>query len=206
MSIYRFNRDFSYDFSISPQGYNYNSMTKKEAEEHFNWFLNIIPFRIAYLNSFCGDSVKLDYSYESLIDLWKFFLNIAKIERIPHQIRKELTEKHSKFGDSFIGTHQLSVSTEYLVKDIGIYLSEVFKKTSCEIYWHFSIKPKSYFFVNRPMLAGFVDISFNPPFLCECDPIHLVGVQAAKLLRNGSNIYDLYNVALIWKQNIRCCR
>ena len=203
MSIDRFKKDFPYDFSISPQGYDYCSMTEKDAEEHFYWFLANVPLRIKYLNSFCAGSVKLDFSYESLIDLWKFFLSIAKIEVIPEDIRKELQKKYSSFGDDFVGTHRLSTSTEYLVRDIGIYLSEVFKKTSSKIYWSFSISPKSYFFVNRPMLAGFVDTNFDPPFLCECDPIHLVGVQASKLLSCDHDKNDLYNMALVWKEKIK---
>jgi len=199
----RFKQDFSYDFSISPQGYNYSMMTEHDAESHFNWFLNNISSRIKYLQSFCPDNIKLDYSYESLIDLWAFFLNIARTEKIPKNKYNELQKKYSALGDDFIGVRQLTVATEYLARDIGIYLSEIFKKTSSDVYWHFSVKPKSYFFVNRPMLAGFVDTDFDPPFLCECDPVHLVGVQASKLLDCQSNIYDLYNIALVWKEKIR---
>ena len=200
MTEERFKRDFSYDFDISPQGYNYALMTVCEAEEHFRWFLNTVPSRIEYLNYFCSDSVVLDFSYESLISLWEFFLTTARVEKMPIERVKELQKQYSAFGDNFIGTQQLSTATEYLVKDIGIYLSEVLKKTSSKIFWHYSTKPKSYFFVNRPMLTGFVDRSFNPPFLCECDPIHLVGVQASKLLNGNEDACDLYNMALVWKE------
>lgn len=200
MSIRRFKQDFLYDYAIPPYGFDYQTMTKKEAEEHFNWFLAEIPNRINYLESFCGNKVNLDFSYESLIDLWKFFLSVGRTEPIPKDELKELRTQFKAFGDDFVGTEQLSVSTEYLVRDIGIYLSEVYKKNSPEIYWHFTTKPKSYFFVNRPMLTGFVDNNYNPPYKCECDPIHMVGVQAVGLLDGSSDVYDLYNMAVAWKK------
>ena len=53
------------------------------------------------------------------------------------------------------------------------------------------------------MLAGFVDCRFDSPFSCECDPIHLVGVQASSLLRSSSKKDDLYNMALVWKDKIK---
>lgn len=128
MSIRRFKQDFLYDYAIPPYGFDYQTMTKKEAEEHFNWFLAEIPNRINYLESFCGNKVNLDFSYESLIDLWKFFLSVGRTEPIPKDELKELRTQFKAFGDDFVGTEQLSVSTEYLVRDIGIYLSEVYKK------------------------------------------------------------------------------
>ncbi len=200
MSIGRFMKDFKYDFCVSPQGFDYHTMTAKEAEEHFNWFLENIDGRIEYLKAFCG--IDLDFSYESLIRLWEWFLKKARVEKIPHRKLKALREQYTAFGDDFVGKHQLSVSTEYLVRDIGIYLSEVFKRTSANIQWGFSTELKSYFFVNRPMLMGFVDKKYAPPFSCECDPIHLTRIQAVKLLDHSDSIYDLYNVAMKWKENI----
>ncbi len=199
----RFKRDFLYNFSISPQGYDYYSMTACETEEHFHWFLNSIPSRIEYLNYFCGNSVTLDFSYESLIGLWKFFLTTARVEKIPRERLKELRKAYAAFGNDFVGTRQLSVATEYFLKDIGIYLSEVFKKDSPQLFWHYSTNPKSYFFVNRPMLAGFLDYDCDPPFPCEMDPIHMAGVQAAKLLDNRADMYDLYNMTHIWRKKIQ---
>ncbi len=202
MSIDRFEQDFSYDFCISPQGYDYSLMTEKDAEEHFDWFLANIPSRIKYLESFCK-GIELDFTYESLIDLWIFFLDVARTEIIPRKRYNELRKKYSAFGEGFVGDRQLSVATEYFVRDIGIYLSEIFKRNSSKIYWRFTVRPKSYFFVNRPMLAGFVDCRFDSPFSCECDPIHLVGVQASSLLRSSSKKDDLYNMALVWKDKIK---
>lgn len=198
----RFKNDFIYDYCISPQGFDYYSMNKEEADEHFTWFLSKIDERIEYLKSFyfedTGKTDSLDFSYDSLIELWKWFLDKAIVEEMPKDKYKIQQKQYEAFGQDFISKYQLSVSTEYLIRDIGIYLSEIFKKSSPKIQWHYSTKPKTYFFVNRPMLFGFVNTKYKPPFPCECDPIHLTQVQASKLLDKTGNANDLYNVAVKW--------
>ncbi len=196
----RFKRDFRYDYLVSPRGFDYQSMTKDEAKEHFEWFLKNAENRVEYLKRFCKDSCLLDYSYESLVPLWELFLNRSHIEKIPKRKLKELKAQYEAFGDDFAATHQLSVSTEYLIRDIGIYLAEIFKRTSDDIYWRLADKPKTYFFVNRPMLAGFVDENYDPTYQCEMDPIHMVRIQALKVIDKTASKRDLYDLAMKWRK------
>lgn len=54
--------------------------TPQEVEAYFQWFIGIRLQRIAYLQAYLG--VALDYSIDSLIDIWSWFLSIAEIEKL----------------------------------------------------------------------------------------------------------------------------
>lgn len=60
----------------------FSVMSKTEAEEYYEWFLSIIPQRIELLQEnveLSGSHVQLDFSQDSLISLWEWF--IPRIEQ-----------------------------------------------------------------------------------------------------------------------------
>lgn len=162
-----------------------------------------IPCRIAYISRFCADELgvpvsKMDRSPESLQLLWKWFRRRAKTEPIPRKERMERRQRSPR--ELWQNQRQLTAETEYILRDIGMYLGEVFRKNHPGIYWTYYTKPKRDFFVNHPLLKGFVDRSFGAPFDAVFEPIHMAHVQAAKILNGKSADNDLYNLYLWWAE------
>ncbi len=125
----RFKNDVKYDILVSPFGYDYYNMTPKEATANFEWFLSIIPERMDYFRNRCSNDLRisvdlLDYSAESLILVWRWFLSVARMEKTPKDILKKMREGAELFGDSFINQKQFTVSSQFMMRDIGIYVGQ----------------------------------------------------------------------------------
>lgn len=130
---------------------------------------------------------KINLSPESLILVWKWFLKVAQIRKASKGELRRLKEELSIFPESFQehvvkdSSKELTIVKEYILRDIGMYIGEVFNKEYNHIKWGYYSKSKSDMFVNKPVLMGFKDTSYDPPFETEFEPIHMVGVQATKL-------------------------
>ena len=83
-----------------------------------------------------------------------------------------------------------------------MYMGEIFIRNNPILYWGYFTEPRTDISVNRPVLLGFVDSRFTPPFLPEFDPIHMVGIQAANIWDNTQNENDLLNLYYKWKKFI----
>lgn len=79
--------------------------------------------------------------------------------------------------------------------DDGILIETLF-------YWTYYTKPRRDFFVNHPLLKGFVDRTFGHPFEAVFEPIHMAHVQAAKILSKKSTDADLLNIYKIWAEKM----
>lgn len=202
-----------YNILIPPINKPIEEFTPSEAGSFFEWFNKQIPYRIEYLRECCAEYNKIsknriDLSPESLVLIWKWFLEIAETERTPEHKLKNLAATYSEHTDFFqeylINQEkvQFSLQTEYILRDIGMYIGQVFVENNPTIYWGYYTTPKSDFFVNRPVLLGFVDNRFNPPFKTEFEPIHMVGVQAANIWDHTQKKEDLLNLYLTWNKFI----
>ena len=162
---------------ISPIQKPFVDFTKKEAQEYFVWFLDNIDDRCNYLISKVSDGLKIpidriDYSVESLKIIWKWFLGIAEISKKSHVLLdKAQPLKNYSFLRDFLNkdAFELSVFTQYVIRDIGMYLGKVLKTNYPILEWTFKTKPKNYVSVNEPLLIGFVDDnpSYPKPFYPE---------------------------------------
>ena len=164
-------------------------LSEKEAADFFEWFIENIPARIGYVSKMCATELgvpieKMDCSPESLILLWKWFRRRAKLETAGS------------------GQKQLSLETEYILRDIGMYLGETFRRNIPNIYWAYYTKPARDFFVNHPLLKGFVERYLDKRFEACFEPIHMAGVQAAKLIDRSSKDTDLFAIYNLWAQKI----
>ena len=66
----------------------FHLLNKKEAQRYFDWFINIIPERIAMLRRACiedGVGDILDYTPESLVPLWRWYLDDVQIEELSRE-------------------------------------------------------------------------------------------------------------------------
>ena len=205
MSWSRFISDIKYDLLVPPLGLDFVKMTPKQSKENFDWFMQKITERTMYLINRCSKDIKaspdeLKFSPETLKIIWRWFLKTARMEKTPNDELEQMKKQFAHLGESFINKEKFTVVTEYIIRDIGMYLGQVFTVNYKNIYWDYYTKPKNDFFVNRPQLFGFVDNNYNPPFKPTFEPIHMTGVQAAKLFDNTHKETDLYDIFMKWKE------
>ena len=203
MDYERFLKDVKYDLLVPPLGLNFRSMTSKQAKKNFEWFMSIKQQRIEYLRMKCAGDLKispecLDLRAESLIYIWRWFLKTALIEKTPQDEVEEMKVKYAKFGDTWVSHEKFSVATHYIIRDIGIYLGDVFISVNGVIEWNFITKPKNYVHVNKPLLIGFIDNRYTPAFNRDFEPIASVHTQALKIIKETPNETDLYELCKKW--------
>ena len=203
----RFIKDIDYDILVPPFGLDCYGFDQKQAEGNFNWYIEKIPERIEYLKKRCAQDIgiateEITLSPESLILIWRWFLNTALIEKTPKKQLCIMRKIFSKQGEDFVSKDKLSVVTEFIVRDIGMFVGEVFVRNYPDIEWSFYTEPENDFFVNCPLLIGFEDDKYSPPYKLVFEPIHMVGVQASKLLDKTQKETDLYDIFMKWTEHI----
>ena len=198
-------RKLTYDILIPKLGKSIFQLTEEEAEAYFEWYMEQVPQRVAYVSRVCAKELhipveRLDCSPESLLLIWKWFRKRARTEP---GILSEEDKKHPAYANGmFCNKRQLTLETEYIIRDIGMYLGETLRKNLPQLYWTFYTKPKRSFFVNHPLLKGFVDTSPGAPREIEFEPIHMTGVQASKILSKKSKETDLFDIYTIWAKKM----
>lgn len=202
------NKDIEYDMDFPPTGIDYDSWDKHTADRYFKWFIEQIPIRMEYFQKRVADDLKiekllLDYSPESLITVWDWYIKVAIIEDVPAETIKRIKQSpaYNLFGESYINKEQLSLNSILIQRDIGMYLAQVFLKESPKLQWTYEHDPPSKkvknVFNNRPALTGFIGV--NHPYSFE--PIHMVGVQGISVLEGDAkkqDLFDLYNQYSEW--------
>lgn len=196
-------KKLNYDILVPKLSKHIYELNESEAAAYFEWYTNSIPERVEYISKVCAmesgiSKEKMSLTPESLIILWKWFRKRAKIE----SIIIEKGEDPIKKPGTGMKKRQLTLETEYIVRDIGMYLGETFRKNNKRIYWTYYTKPRRDFFVNYPLLKGFIDRTFGQPFEASFEPVHMVGVQAAKIIDRTAKDQDLVNLYNLWIQKV----
>ncbi|MGD7009134.1 hypothetical protein ACQCV8_13515 [Metabacillus sp. 84] len=179
----------------------FDEMTKKEAQNHFDWYTGEIPARLrllkqAYTETSEGKLEDLDLSPHSLVNLWTWFLSKIEIE---FYTADEIADKHRKLPEWLhkeVGEKKLSTATLCVAMDIGIYFGEVFVKNFNHLNWGVKFKPKSYAHVNRPVILGF---SAGKQ---EMNPSNLIHNLSLEAIEEGSENKSLYNLFKVWEEDI----
>lgn len=177
----------------------FGDMKKKQVEEYFQWYMSQIEDRIYLLKQFINqdtNSVLLNKTPESLIDLWEWFENHIEFEEKTEQdVQKELREQPEWFHEMLLqNTTRLTILTMELAEDIAIYFSETMIFNNSSVHWGYRMKPKKLDGVNRPILLGFNgDICVNPRRLVS------VCLHRSSEKKNKYELYETYN---IWVKNI----
>lgn len=190
----------------------------KEAKMYFDWYLGNLDQRCAYLREIVVQTSEvtmdaLDFTLESLRPLWAWFLEHAQVVCNDNtQLLKQVLGEGSlkpEFAKDILKTNDciLSTRTEYLVRDIGMYVGKTFvTQYPQKLSWTYKRKPKNYIHVNEPLLIGFVQTNdmkgnaLSKPFFPDFEPIHMVGVQAVRVLDNRQTIDDLYRICRLWSR------
>ena len=182
----RLERALRYEPLVPPINKPICTFTEDETKCFFDWYMQNIPNRIKYLAQQCRlpayiNSESYEWKTEHLLTIWKWFYKSVVIQ-----------------CDPITGKKKLSVMSEYMLRDIGMYMGEMFVSVFPNLHWGYYTQPKSDFFVNQPTIFGFVDYTFEPPFHFRFEPIHLVGVRGAKILRGKFVKTDLYDFFQYW--------
>ncbi len=181
-----------YEYLVPQLGKGIYQLNAEEAAAYFDAFTGKIPERVSYVSRICAKELRvpksrLDCSPDSLLPLWKWFRRRAKTAPIPSAGAEN-------------GVRQLTPETEYILRDIGIYLGETLRKNLPGIYWTYYTEPCNDFFQNHPLLKGFVDRTTGTPCPVCFEPIHKTRVQASNILTRKSGDEDLRNLYSIWAE------
>ena len=199
--------DIEYIVTFPPMGIDYDSWDKRTANNYFNWYIDQIPQRTKYLCERVSvdlniDISLLDFSPMSLNIIWGWYLKIAIIKKTDAQELEKFkkTQLYQLVGESSINYEKLSLNSLIIQRDIGMYLAEVFLRECPLLTWTFThdspSKKVKDFFNNRPQLTGFI----HDGSVVSFEPIHMVGVQASRLLNDTCETSDLYNLYELWSE------
>ena len=199
----RFKKDVQYDLLVPPLGLDFYNMTPKQAEENFKWFISKIPERMDYLRNRCAADLRipiesLDFSSESLIIVWRWFLNTARIEKTPKETLEKMKDGAKIFGESFINREQFTVATQFIMRDIGMYIGQSYVLNYPKLYWHYYTKPKNEINAKQPVIAGFYikdDFTEGDYFI---NPVSFAERSANNIFDKTQKENDVYDLFLKW--------
>ena len=172
------------------------SFTKKEAQTYLEWFLAIIPRRIAYLESQVAidlGSWQADYSRDSLAALDEWFLSKAsfrKKDSAETAVFEAQMAKSPLLGN-VISRSLYTLSDETVSKcfDVGVYLAEAIRQANPKYEWRYLLKPKRYVNYAQPILLGDQDVDTLNPRVLERKLIHSF-LNEPELYSDIFKIYD----------------
>ena len=190
---------YKYRFITLPFSKSVKDLSKEEAKQYFDWFLQQIPIRITQLNEYINRSKEYetwtpDNSPESLIQLGEWFS-----KKISSRIRTydEIQEIYSTLGKFqgviTIPNKDLSHESFSLAFDIGMYLSQVLLNNVPDLHWELMSKPKNSVFYNHPIIKSTGKMI--------CDPVHLSIIFAYGLIKRTRQASGLNEIYKIWSHD-----
>ena len=199
-------KKLEYDILVPPLQKSFEKMSPKEADEYFEWYIAKIDSRVKYLEKF--SSVTLDYSVKSLNNIWGWFLKNAEVEKTPEiqlkELRKQLKGQPKEIIDDIIDEQsvQFSLQTEYIIRDISMYFGEVCIKNNSAISWGYHTNIKEDSFANMPVLMGFEDRDFNPPFNAYFELNFIIRGLASNIFDGDQKRSDLVDMYKKWQRMV----
>lgn len=194
----------------------FEELSQEEAKAYFDWFINHVDERSEYIKQKVSKNLNipidiLNFSMESLIYIWRWFLKIVEINKTPKSVLKEIRRELKANGESdeFIedmvsaNSIELSIFSHYVIRDIGMYVGKMFVTNFPTLRWDYHTDTKQDSFANIPQIFGFVDTTYTPPFEMQFDPIHFTEMQASNLFDHTQDENDLYNICKLWTQWIK---
>ena len=177
----------------------FEEMSRKQAEQYFQWFLTEKEHRIKQLEQYIKQSdksISLDKTPESLIGLWEWFeANIEWVSKTEEDFTNEMVGRPDWMRPHILeSTKKMTILTLALAMDISIYSGETLIASNPSIYWGYKTSPKKLMGVNRPILLGFKgDINFFP--------YNQIQVCMRRSTRE-ENKYELQELYKIWCNNV----
>ncbi len=160
---------------------NFDEMSEKDAKEHYEWYLSEISNRLNLLEKAVNvlkpyQQVKLDFSKDSLIDLWGWYIdNVQIVQKSEEEYQNELVSANPVTRE-FIQKDEIATGWLSIAMDISIYFAECLVKNNKVLNWGLVTKPKSLACVNKPVIVGFKNNM-------KLDATNIIFVQTRKILK-----------------------
>lgn len=182
-------------FNIKP----FREMNKSEAQIHFDWYIQQIPKRIQMLSDAFeltggGNKEDLDYSPESLVKVWNWFIQNAEILRKTKEEIALETKSLPILARNDISTNKISTGWLSVAMDIALYFAKCIIYNYDQIKWGILTKPKDLAYVNKPVLMGF-------KAKIELDVSGVINNQVIKVVngeKNPNTLLGLYKTWVGW--------
>lgn len=202
-NLKRFHNDIKYDIVVSPFGYDYYNMTAKQASKNYDWFISIIPQRMTYFRERCSHDLRitinsLNFSADSLILIWRWFINTARMEKTPKYNLREMIKQSELFGSSYINEKQFTISSQFIMKDIGIYIGQSFIINYPQLHWGFYTKPKNDINAKQPVIMGFYYKDNNTEGDVSINPLSIAEGAASNFFSNTQSETDVWDYYMHW--------
>ncbi len=182
-----------YEMMVPPfERVEFEEMTKKQAQEYFDWYMDQKENRISMLLSFAKDEgvvANFDYSVESLIPLWEWYEKKIYCRELDFKEYQEQLMKYPEWMKDFVSKKELSWETLMYCMDVALYFAEVIIRHNSSIRWGFFTKPKNRDGVNQPVLLGFLhNMDMNPrQIVVNC-------TRDSAENKSATRLFDVYNV------------
>lgn len=170
----------------------FREMTKADLKAYFDWFLNQIPTRLPILESFIREtpgfeSWSADFTVESLKALGEWYA--VQVETRPRN-HGELAEIEQKLSFPIpVPGQELTNKTFSLAFDVGMYLSEIFRRNFPSLRWDLILKNKKLAEYGQPVLVGFRGgVPLNPIWI-----MIVLAYAIADKTKSGARLLELYN-------------
>lgn len=171
----------------------FREMSKEELKEYYQWFMAVMPNRIAQLGKIINATHKYeewraDYTKESLCDLGNWFKEEVKT-------RERTVEELEKIEASLIfpieiNKEELTNKTFSLVIDIGMYFGQVMLHTVPETQWIHILKGSSkHIDYGQPVVRGIGKLAFNPVQIMLTAAYGIASKTPGK-----GNLLEIYNI------------
>lgn len=196
---------------IIPINKPFEKLSKKEANNYFEWFVAHIDERADYIREIISLDLDisidvLDFSLPSLVYIWRWFLNVVEIDKTPRSTLKAIRKELKSNGESkeFISDmlreneQELSIFSRYIIRDIAMYVGKMFVSNFPVLRWDYHTDTAKDSFANIPQIFGFIDDAYSPPFEEQFDPIHYVEMVASNIFDNTQTETDLYDMYIRW--------
>lgn len=178
----------------------FSELTSEEAEEYFCAFTGAIDSRVQYLE--VTSELDLDYSADSLAEVWRWFLAVALTEEAPLPKKKKRKwwqkkkETEPPAEPPKNGGLRLTFDTECALWDISVYFGEVLVRNHPSLTWGYHTEAP---FANMPILMGFEDRTADPPEKRWFEPFSMLREEAGRIFTNTQNEDDLYRLYREWE-------
>lgn len=192
--------EYQYKMMIPPFKIDeYSKLTKQQAQEYFDWFIQQIPERIEILLGAIKSSgeknlEQFDMTPESLISLWSWLKKNIKTTLKSQDEMTELKNTLPSWIFEDVKDWKLDSSTLILAMDVSLYFAEVFLENYSHLYWSILSKPKSHADVNKPVIIGFKNAPLYSPRLIN---------NLCSSYAEGDSSKNLLSLYEVWKSFIK---
>jgi len=171
------------------------AMNKDEAEQHFRWYLSEVPDRIALLKEFIAKSgcntETMDYSPNSLICLWDWYLNnVSIVLKNRWEYEQEILQ-YPEYVRYSVSKYKLETLWMAVAMDIGTYWALCFLEYDKRLHWGYFTKPPKLSGVNKPCVMGF-------PNKMEFCPADIMSTMVSRTVTGSAKDTELYETFNHW--------